>query len=272
MQLIHSALYREPVLLDSEKHRHKRLVPLTDFSITRNMHAVFLTATEFPQAALDLPIIFVNTGERLEGGKAMVSPVALLGLTENENLRVDDGGRWSGRYLPAFIRRFPFLTAGAQGTSAPGVFVDLAWSGFSDVEGEPLFDEHGEATELLKRVLDFLRRFDEERQRTQAFCRTIVELGLLKDMSADASLPGGQNLKVEGFFVVDEDKLAKLPDAAVLDLHRSGELMLMQVHLASLGNMRDLVERKALRQHAAGQGTAEAQPAAAAEATQAKPA
>ena len=256
--MINSALYRDPQLLDAKAHRNKRLKPPKDLSLARAMHAVFLAATEFPQAALEMPIIFINTGERTAAGKAMVSPVALMGLAANENLCLDTQGHWTGRYIPGFIRRFPFLTAGVEGTDRAGVFVDVSYEGFNDVEGDVLFDEQGEPSETLKRVLDYLQRFDEEQRRTRIFCNHIVELDLLKEMHADAQMPDGQNVKVEGFLVIDEDKLNKLPDATVLELHRNGMLMLMHVHLVSLGNIAQLVERKAKRLVEAAQPSAPA--------------
>jgi hypothetical protein len=244
--LVQSALYREPQLLDSKLHRHKKLKVLSDFSITRQMHAVFLSATEFPQASLDLPIIFITTSDKTADGKPVVSPVVLLGVTPGENLRLD-GERWDARYLPAFIRRFPFLTAGVQGSDSPGVFVDVGYAGFSDTEGEALFDDQGKPTAFLQGALDFLQRFDEEQRRTRAFCDRLVELDLLKEMAAEAEMPAGGNVKIEGFLAVDEDKLNKLPDAVVLELHRSGMLMLVHTHLVSLSNIRDLVGRKAVQ-------------------------
>jgi hypothetical protein len=255
--VIHSALYKEPQLLDSNLHRHKKLKGVSDLAVTKNMHAVFLTATEFPQAALDFPIIFIHTGEKLADGKPMISPVALLGLTANENLRLD-GGRWDARYVPAFIRRFPFLTAHVQGSEAPGVFVDAAFSGFNDTEGEPLFDADGKPTEALKGIIAFLQRFDEEQQRTRMFCERVVGLDILKEMAADATMPNGEVVKVEGFLTVDEEKLNALPDATVVELHRNGMLMLMQAHLISMSNVRDLVQRKAARLAAEGAAPATA--------------
>lgn len=244
--MTNSALYRDPQMLDSVLHRHKKLKAPSNFAVTKNMHAVFLAATEFPQAAPEFAIIFVNTGERLPDGKPMVSPVALLGLVANENLRLD-GDQWVGRYMPAFIRRFPFLTARVEGSDAPGVFVDAAWEGFNDTDGERLFDDEGKATDALKRAIEFLQRFDDEHLRTRAVCQRLVELDILKEMTADATLPNGESVKVEGFLSVDEDKLNGLPDATVLELHRSGILMLLHAHLISLNNLRDLVERKAAR-------------------------
>lgn len=239
-------LYRQPVLLDAVVHRHKRLAPLADFSITRAMHAVYLTAAEFPHAALDFPIIFVRTGERLAGGRPAVAPSALLGLSAQENLQLD-GTRWNARYLPAFIRRYPFLTAPVDGSDSPGVFVDAAWSGFADDRGEALFDGEGRHTPALERALAFLRQFDEEQRKTRIFCERLVEQDLLEDMQADATLPGGQTLKVDGFLTVNERRLAELPEDVVLDWHRNGMLMLLHAHQLSLANVRHLVERKARR-------------------------
>ncbi|HEX6363563.1 MAG TPA: SapC family protein [Albitalea sp.] len=248
--MIRSALYRDPQPFDPARHRHKRLQPLTDYSIARHLHAVFLAATEFGGAALSFPIVFVHTGETLADAQPMVSPVALLGVAANENLHVD-GSRWDARYVPAFIRRFPFLTAGVPGKDKPTVFVDAAWPGFSDTEGEPLFDDEGKPTTLLRGALKFLREFDAEQQRTRRFCQRLVELRLLRELSLDADLSNGQSLKIEGIQAVDEDRLHALPEADVLQLHRSGMLMLMHVHLASLGNLQPLVERKAMRLAAA---------------------
>jgi hypothetical protein len=244
--LIRSALYRDPQPFDPARHRHKRLQPLVDYSIAKDMHAVFLAATEFGGAALSFPILFVHTGEAPAEGPPPVTPVALLGLTANENLHVE-GTRWDARYVPAFIRRFPFLTAGVPGKDKPVVYVDAAWPGFSDTEGEPLFDGEGKPTTLLRGALKFLREFDEEQQRTREFCRCLQALGLLRELSLDADLSDGQSVKVDGVLAVDEDRLHALPEADALQMHRSGMLMLAHVHLVSLGNLKPLVERKARR-------------------------
>jgi hypothetical protein len=249
--LIKSALYRDPQVLDPAVHLHKKVKQLTDLSVAKDMHAVFLTATEFPSAALSFPIIFVHTGERLPDGKAMIAPVALLGVASNENLILNEG-RWEARYVPAFIRRFPFLTAGLQDGQTHAVFVDAGWSGFNDTEGDPLFEADGKPAPVLQRAIEFMQKFDVEQQRTRQFCTRVLELDVLKEMSANATIPGG-DLKVEGFLTVDEEKLNGLPDKDVVELHRSGMLMLLQVHLLSLNNMQSLVERKAMRMAAEAQ-------------------
>jgi hypothetical protein len=241
--LIANALYRSPELLDAGRHRGRRLKELADWSIARDLHAMFLTATEFTQAAFDYAIVFVQTGETDTKGRQRVSPVVLLGLQPGENLYVE-GTRWNARYMPAFMRRYPFLSAPVPGLDRPGVFIDTAWAGFDEAEGQPLFEADGSPAPGLRNAIEFLERFDAESDRTRQFCERLLDLGILKDMRADAQLPGGRQVRVEGFQAVDEDKLQNLADKVVVELHRTGQLMLMQVHLLSLANLRHLVQKK----------------------------
>jgi hypothetical protein len=244
--VINSALYREPELLDPARHRGLKMGTLADFSITKGMHGAFITVTEMPQAALEFPIVFIHSGERDASGRPTVSPIVLLGLAVNENLYVD-GARWDARYIPAFIRRYPFLTATLRNAGATGVMVDRAWSGFSEQEGEALFEADDQPAPALQRAMEFLQMFETEAQRTRSFCARLAELDLLREMKADATLPKGETLSVDGFLVVDEEKLHKLAESVVIEAHRNGMLMLLHLHLASLANMRQMVERKARR-------------------------
>lgn len=240
MSAASSALFRAPEPLDAARHGTLRLSPLRDHSIASRLHAVFLAATEIPEAALEYPVVFVQAGDLDAEGRPAVSPVALLGLEAGENLFVE-GTRWKAAYVPAFVRRYPFVS------SSTGPMIDVAWSGLSPLEGEPMFDAQGQPTPVLEQALDFLGRFDAEARRTRGFCARLVELDLLQPMQADATLPDGQRITIEGFRVIDEEKLRALPDAVVLELHRSGMLMLAHLHRASLARMRQLLEMKARR-------------------------
>jgi hypothetical protein len=240
----HTSFYRRSVALDPALHRSKRVAPLVDFSIARDLHAVFITATEFPQAALEFPLLFVATGQNDSTGRAMMSTIALLGMSVGENLQVE-GTRWNARYIPAYIRRYPFATASMPGATGLNVLVDDSWPGFSDSAAEPLFDADDKPAPALLRAVDFLERFELEAERTRTFCARVVALDVLKEMKAEATLPNGQKLSVDGFHAIDEDKLHGLPDSIILELYRTGLLMLMQVHLLSLVNIRHLVNRKA---------------------------
>jgi hypothetical protein len=245
-----SALYKQPRLLDRQADAGKRVRPLADYRVAQHMNGMMLTAVEFFDACKEYVIAFVAVGQGPDGkAPAAMSPVAILGLRDGENLMVRADGQWDARYVPAFLRRYPFAYA-ADNDGRLNLLVDAGWEGLNDKEGELLVQPDGEPSEFLKQVMQYLDRFEQESARTRAFCERLVALDLLTTRQLDGTLPpaaGGQTVSVVGFSVVDEEKLRALPDAVVLELHRNGMLGLIQAHLLSLGNAPQLLERLAPR-------------------------
>src|SRR3954471_5557872 len=97
--------YEKPVLLDRDKHRRRKVQPSADFGFARKANSLYLAAVEFSEAFKEYPILFTR------GGNGHIVPVAMLGLRARENLFVDAEGRWLGNYIPAFVRRYPFVLA-----------------------------------------------------------------------------------------------------------------------------------------------------------------
>ena len=232
--------YEKPVLLDRDRHRTRRVRAGHGFAFARKANSLYLAGVEFNEACKEYAIVFTRAG----GGK--VVPVVMLGLRSRENLFIDEQERWDARYVPAFVRRYPFVLAELPGQSL-AVCIDEACAGLSETEGEPLFDAQGKDTPLLRNALEFLAQYQREYLRTEAFCRRLDQEGLLTAMDARADLVDGRSFTVNGLLVVDEKKLLALPDASALAMFRSGELHLVSMHLASLSNMQKLVDRLALR-------------------------
>lgn len=235
-----NAYYEKPVLLDRELHRRRRVRGSSGYAFAAGANSLSLAGVEFNEACKEYAIVFTRAPE------GQVVPVAMVGLRARENLFVDAEGNWLGRYVPAFVRRYPFVLAQLPGQSL-AVCIDEACPGIDDDEGEPLFDEQGQDTPFLRNALDFLTQYQQEHQRTEAFCRRLDQAGLLVEMNARADLVDGRSFTVNGLYVVDEKKLMALPDATVLSLFRAGELHLVAMHLMSLSNMQALVDRIAER-------------------------
>ena len=232
--------YERPVLLNRDKHRHRKVQPSTSYAFARKANSLYLAGVEFNAACKEYAIVFTRSAD----GRTV--PVAMLGLRSRENLFVDDEGRWSGTYVPAFVRRYPFVLAELPGQNA-GVCIDEAFTGLNEHEGEALFDAQGNNTPFLQNAMDFLQQYQREYVRTEAFCKRLHEAGLLREMNAKADLVDGRSFTVGSLLVVDEPKLMALPDATVLSLFRTGEMHLISMHLMSLSNMQGLVERVAAR-------------------------
>lgn len=238
--MINPALHRRPTPLDSATHRELRLaLPVTDWSPAAGLNAIFVAGVEFGDACREFPVLFVRAGQG-DDGKEDIAPIAVFGLTQGENLFVD-GGRWRGDYMPAVLRSYPFAIA-AVDAQRFAICVDVEWAGAVGADGQRLFDADGQPTELLRSVQQQLETLEREIRRTREAGRRLAELGLLQDMRFDAKLPDGREHTVDGFLTVDEAKLNALPDATVLELHRSGLLGLIHLHWVSLRNMTRLVQ------------------------------
>jgi SapC len=236
----HVMYYEKPVLLDRAKHRKRRVLPSSSFAFARKANSLYIAGVEFGEACKEYAVVFT----RQANGRTV--PVVMLGLRSRENLFVDDQDRWTGRYVPAFVRRYPFVLAELPG-QALGVCIDEAYAGLNEKEGEALFDNEGKDTPFLRNALDFLSQYQREYLRTEAFCQRLEQAGLLTEMNARADLVDGRTFTVGSLLVVDEKKLMALPDATALSFFRSGELHLISMHLLSLSNMQRLVDKIAER-------------------------
>lgn len=238
--MINSNLHRQATPLDSAQHRNLKLhLPVTDWSVADKLNSIFVAAAEFGEACREFPIVFVSAGKDADGSEA-IAPIAVFGLAQDQNLYVS-GGRWRAGYMPAVMRSYPFGIA-RMDAERFAICVDTAWSGTSVLEGQALFQEDGQSTELLAQMKTHLETLESEIQRTRLVGKRLLELDVLREMRFDATLPDGSKHTVDGFLTVDEKKMTELPDAVVGELHRSGVLGLIHLHWVSLGNMRRLVD------------------------------
>lgn len=234
--------YKKPVPLNSAVHLNTRLGATPgDFGFAAETNSIPLAAVEFFDTAREYPIAF--TGQ--EGGALF--PIALVGVRQNENLFVGQGGRWEGRYTPAFTRRYPFVLAEKQDADDFNVYVDEAYPGFDAPTGERLFTDQGEQTPLLKQALEFLGTYQGEIQRTRQFVERLQSLDLLVPRVLEVTRVNQPPVVLQGFSVVDEQRLNALPDAQLLELARGGFLAWIHAHLWSLANVAYLAERLGAR-------------------------
>ncbi|MDZ7686239.1 MAG: SapC family protein [Gammaproteobacteria bacterium] len=194
--------YDKPAALNKVTHKDYRIKPVGDnFKFARNTNSVILAGVEFTEAAKEYPICFAKAGDT-------TVPVALLGLRNEENLFVDEAtGKWDARYIPAFVRRYPFVLAetGEQGQRM--VCSDEAYPGFNDSDGEALFDGE-EPTPLLKQAIEFLEEYQRQYVRTERFVQRLLENDLLMSLNARVDMVDGQQFSLTGLLAVDEKETA----------------------------------------------------------------
>ncbi|MDX1528901.1 MAG: SapC family protein [Gammaproteobacteria bacterium] len=224
--------------ITKERHRDWFVETGHDYSFAQKTNSVPLTAVEFPSAGREYAIVFAGANE------GTTLPVAILGMADAQNLYLTAEGGWKASYIPAFVRRYPFIFATDGEGKTFTLCIDEGFAGCNqEGQGRPLFDDEGGRTDYLEGVLKFLQEYQVQHQRTQAFIKRLRELNLLEPMQANVALKSGKKHSIAGFQVVSRDKLNALSADAIHDLFKSGALELIYTHLQSLANFGAMVDR-----------------------------
>ncbi len=219
--------YQSVVALNRERHRDLRLDDSqTRFGFCSGTHVIPAVVDEFAAALAHLPIVFAPA-------QPVPTTVFLVGVRPQRNLLVDEQGRWTGDYVPAFVRRYPFMRGEIAGSS-PVTCVDERSSLLSNTQGERLFDEQGRETPLLRGCVDLVDQYYQAAARTQAFLSVVHELQLLRNVTIETTVGQGGSSVIHGFMTVDEARLAALPAEQLLRLRDGGFLAFIYAHLFSL--------------------------------------
>jgi len=224
--------YSKPEPLNRETHGKLGLVnKVKPFGFARSGHVVPLTLSEFGQASLSFPIIFAGE-DRI--------PLAVMGLNGGENLFIkEDGSFADATYLPAYIRRYPFVLAGNETDEQMVVCIDRASDLLSESGETKLFDDKGELTQYTQDAIKFCDDFEGERRRTMAFVQLLKDLDLfeLKQAVYNSRNPDGTEAPpqlVAEYFAVSDEKLQNLPPEKLSELIKNGALGTIFAHMISL--------------------------------------
>jgi hypothetical protein len=230
-------IYERAVPVSRQRHGDKYVRTGRTYEFAKEVNSVPLMAAEFPHAAAEFSVVFAGQGDD-------IVPVVLLGVRDAENLYVNADGSWAGKYLPAFIRRYPFVFSTTDDGANFTLCVDEGFAGLNDEgKGERLFDAEGERTQYLQNVLGFLQAYQVQFQRTRALCKRLTDLGLLEGMQARFTLKDGRQLSLSGFQAVNRDKLRALDADKLAELARNDDLELIYLHLFSLRHLSQTAER-----------------------------
>ncbi len=227
--------YQSLAPLQSNVHTDLALVERSTFPFAHGANAIPITIDEFVVCQKHYPIVFTPE----ENG----APLALMGLADGDNLFVDAQGNWKeGAYVPAYVRRYPFLLARLtpEATDLSLCFDDS--SNLVSTTGTGKLFAGTEPTEVCKNVLQFCENFELAVQRTRAFMTELKDYKILTDAEANASIDG-KNLTFRGFKTVDEKLVQELRGDQARKLVKNGMLGLIYAHFFSLGNMQNLLQQ-----------------------------
>lgn len=215
-------------------HKDFKLRPETAFGFAAKTNTVPLTVPEFTLAARHYPIMLL--------GEDLV-PTAALGFNPEQNLFVDANGKWeAGLYVPAYVRRHPFILLGGGADERLTLGIDAA-ANYTLDGGRPLFKDDGKETEAVTQALDFCDQFHNAYMFSREFSAALKKADIVDDRSLEVELSPGKRSMIGSFKRIDEEKFKALPDALILEWRKLGFLHAIYFQLQSMNNWDILLTR-----------------------------
>jgi hypothetical protein len=224
------------VLLNNIDHKDLRIVTTRGAEFGDDVMTAFTFPEEFRNIQACYPIVFHKSAD-----DAAFHPFALLGFKEGQNLFLGRDG-WDAPYVPLTVERQPFLIGFADGEMV--IHVDLDSPRISATEGEAVFLPHGGTTEFLDRANSRLLAIYEGMGRTSEFIAAMVDNDLLESFVLDVELDDGSQNRLIGFYTINEERLGALSGEVLERLSKAGHLQAAYMAIASLSNLRNLIDRQ----------------------------
>jgi hypothetical protein len=230
-------IYETAIPVSAARHGGASFDPTDNYAFSAGVNAVPLMAVEFLRAATEYAIVFTEAGED-------IMPAAVLGVRGEQNLYLSADAHWQAKYVPAFIRRYPFVFSASADKKTLTLCIDETHKGFNrENRGQRLFGEDGKPSAYLEQVLKFLQEYQAQFERTRVFGKRLKDLNLLEPMQAQVTTPTGEKQTLSGFLGVQRNRLRTLSGEALSTLAKTDELELLYLHLYSMRNFNEVKDR-----------------------------
>ena len=232
------------VLLNNVDHTDLKVMTRRSADYGDNVQCGTTFCWEFRSIQARYPIFFTK-----DAGTEEFAAVAMFGFEDKENLFLNDTG-WDANYIPLSIRREPFLIGFQQSADAssgdkePVIHVNMDSPRLSESDGEAVFLAHGGISPYLEQTNSILNTINEGYAVHELFVKELVERDLLEPFALDIQLNDGSQNRLMGFHTINEDALFELDGDALGSLNEKGFLLPIYMAIASLSNIRDLIDRK----------------------------
>ena len=227
-------MYKSLVVLDKAQHKDLKINPLENLFFAKQSAFLPVIAEEVIAIGADFPVVF--TGDE---NPSIITIVSLGG----ENLAINEDGKWMTNYVPSFLRKYPFSLGNTkENPEQKVILIDEESSLFSKTKGKQLFKKNGDQSESLANAISFLTSHEQKADITKNVAKAISDSGILEDREISVGEGDEKKVLVNGFKVVEREKLNALSDDVLADWTRKGIITLIDAHLKSLDNIQALFE------------------------------
>jgi len=227
-------MYKSLVVLDKAQHKDLKINPLENLFFAKQSAFLPVIAEEVIAIGADFPVVF--TGDE---NPSIITIVSLGG----ENLAINEDGKWMTNYVPSFLRKYPFSLGNTkENPEQKVILIDEESSLFSKTKGKQLFKKNGDQSESLANAISFLTSHEQKADITKNVAKAISDSGILEDREISVGEGDEKKVLVNGFKVVEREKLNALSDDVLADWTRKGIITMIDAHLKSLDNIQALFE------------------------------
>ncbi|MBM9521116.1 SapC family protein [Desulforhopalus vacuolatus] len=226
-------MYKSVIPVSFTTHKNTKILPLNSFAFAARTHLLPALPEEFSKGSLHFPIVFLNQ-------ENAIIPFFLFGLAPETNVFVNSSEKWLAPYVPAALRRYPFILARGEKENSFIVCMDANSGLLSETEGTSLFRLNGKPGKVLKQASEFLKSFQQGLSHGEIFYALLKKHDLLTHLNLKLTTDKGEERTVSGIMAVDETKLNGLDDQAFLEIRATGMVPLIYAHLLSLQKIETL--------------------------------
>ncbi|CAA6816274.1 MAG: Peptidase [uncultured Sulfurovum sp.] len=230
-------MFKNIVPINKEKHLKTKVKAVNNFDFVKDVHIASVMVHEFSRASSVYPIVFLE-----DQAKDQFKPVVLTGLEEGENLFVE-GNKWDASYIPAIVRRYPFALAQTGKDSQYTICIDEESEFVNEEEGQSLFNEQGEAGEVIEKVKQYLTELQQMEQFTIEFSAYMSKNNMFTPLNMKVRV-GSEVKNISGAYVINEERFNALSDEKFIEMRSKKYIPVIYSHLSSLAQIERLVAFK----------------------------
>ncbi len=236
------------VMLNNVYHKDTKVIASYAAEFGDNQVSVLAFPTEFIELQKQYPI-FLRRDEKSDSYHCTV----LLGLEKDENLFLDSAhpSGWNADYVPAILSKGPFLIGFQQQEGSDEktavIHIDMDHPKVNEDKGQSLFLTHGGNSPYLDQVSNCLQLIDSGISVQDKMLKAFAELDLIEPVNIEFELNNGEKRKLGGNYTIHEEKLSALSAEDLHKLNSSGYLQLAYAIVASMTNVRKLINLKNLQ-------------------------
>jgi len=215
-------------------HKNTKIKSIDNFDFVKDIHLASVMVHEFSRAASTYPIVFLE-----DKTTDQFRPVVMLGLSEGENLFVENG-KWKASYIPAIIRRYPFALSKTGEDNRYVICIDQDSQFVNETEGQAIFNEDGTGSEVIDRVKKYLTELQQMEAFTEAFCKEMKSENMFTPLNMKVKV-GNEIKNVGGAYVINEERFNSLNDEKFMELRKKQYIPVIYSHLSSLAQIERLL-------------------------------